>query len=67
MERATSNDGQFTPAYWRERAEEARVLAEEMKDRDTRAMMTMIAETYERMATLAELREDREPGLTSRR
>ena len=63
MERTTS-DGQYTPAYWRERAEEARVRADEMRDRDTRAMMTMIAETYERMATLAEMREDKGTGGT---
>ena len=36
-----------------------------MRDRDTRAMMTMIAETYERMATLAEMREDNGTGRTS--
>ena len=66
MERTTGDDGQYTPAYWRERAEEARVRADEMRDRDTRAMMTMIAETYERMATLAEMREDNGTGPTNR-
>ena len=65
MDRTTSDDSQFTPAYWRERAKEARVRADEMRDRDTRAMMTMIAETYERMATLAEMREDKGTGRTS--
>ena len=57
MKRTTTDDGQYTPAYWRERAEEARARADEMRSRDTRAMMTMIAETYDRMATLAEMRE----------
>jgi len=57
MKRTTTDDGQYTAAYWRERAEEARARAEEMRDRDTRAMMTMIAETYDRMAMLAEMRE----------
>ena len=66
MERATSDEGQYTPSYWRDRAEEARVRAEEMKDRDTRAMMTMIAETYERMATLIEMREAEGTGFTNR-
>jgi len=48
-----TDDGQYTPAYWRERAEEARARADEMRARDSRAMMTMIAETYDRMAMLA--------------
>jgi len=62
MKRTTTDDGQHTAAYWRERAEEARARAEEMRDRDTRAMMTMIAETYDRIATLSEMREGRQTG-----
>ena len=57
MKQMTTDDGRYTPAYWRERAEEARARADEMRARDSRAMMTMIAETYDRMAMLAEMRE----------
>jgi hypothetical protein len=31
MDRRTSDDGLYTPAYWRQRAEEARVRADEMR------------------------------------
>jgi hypothetical protein len=36
--------------YWRKRPEEARVLAEEMKDGNTNTLMLGIAESYERIA-----------------
>ena len=62
----TTDHGQYTAVYWRERAEEARARAMEMRARDTRAMMTMIAETYDRMAMLAEMREAKGTGRTSR-
>ena len=39
-----------TPEHWRQRAEEARVIAEGMKDPDVRAMMLRIADDYGRMA-----------------
>jgi len=62
MKRTTTDDGQYTATYWRERAEEARARADEMRDRDTRAMIVMIAETYDRIATLAEMREAKGTG-----
>jgi len=62
MKPKTTDDGQYTATYWRERAEEARARADEMRDRDTRAMIVMIAETYDRIATLAEMREGRRTG-----
>jgi hypothetical protein len=43
------------PAYWRGRAEEARVLADKMKDETSRQMM-QIAEAYERLAKHVEER-----------
>jgi len=45
------------PKHWRERAEEARARAEQMKtDRDARQMMLGIAEDYEKLAKRAEER-----------
>jgi hypothetical protein len=44
------------PQLWRSRAEEARVLAEEMSDRDCYRIMLSIAESYEEMARRAEER-----------
>jgi len=36
--------------YWRKRAEEARTMAEEMKDAKTRELMRGIAASYEQIA-----------------
>jgi hypothetical protein len=36
--------------YWLKRAEEARTLAEEMRDAHTKALMLGIAESYENIA-----------------
>lgn len=44
------------PARWRDRAEEARIQAEQMSDDDTKRMMLRVAEGYERMAHRAERR-----------
>jgi hypothetical protein len=52
------------PAVWRERAEEARILAEELRDPDARRTMFGIADVYERMAERAEDRlSGRQPPL----
>jgi hypothetical protein len=37
------------PEYWRDRAEEAWLLAEQMPDARTRAIMVGIAEGYEKL------------------
>jgi hypothetical protein len=49
------------PKHWRGRAEEARVLAEQMSDSASREMMLGIAKDYERLAERAEqlAREER--------
>jgi hypothetical protein len=45
------------PQVWRERAEEARTLAEHMHSAEARAEMLLVAEGYERMARRAEKRQ----------
>jgi DNA-binding ferritin-like protein len=44
--------------YWRKRAEEARALAEQMKDTHTKSLMLGIAESYEKIAKWAAERTD---------
>ncbi len=44
------------PAHWRQRADEARAMAEQMTDRDARQMMLGIAEDYEKLAKRTEER-----------
>lgn len=41
------------PEYWRKRAEEARTLAEQMRDPQTKALMLGVAESYEKIAKWA--------------
>jgi hypothetical protein len=49
------------PKHWRQRAEQARVLAGQMSDDASREMMLGIAKDYERLAERAEqlAREER--------
>jgi hypothetical protein len=44
------------PKYWRNRAEEARVVAESMEDQRSKEMMLGIARDFERLAARAEER-----------
>ena len=46
----------FDPKHWRERAEEARTIAEKMDDPVARQSMLRIAEEYELLAIRAETR-----------
>ena len=41
------------PAHWQQRAEEARVLAEQMKDEVTKQLMMGIAQDYDTLALRA--------------
>jgi hypothetical protein len=44
------------PEFWRSRAEVARAMAQEMKDRHSKAIMDRIADDYESLAQHAEQR-----------
>jgi hypothetical protein len=44
------------PEHWRSRAEEARLIAEQMIDRDAIATMLKVAEQYDSLAQKAERR-----------
>ncbi len=46
---------QLDAAHWRERAREARALAEEMSDQEARSRMLRIAADYEKLAERAEI------------
>jgi hypothetical protein len=44
-------------AYWKQRAEQARVTAESMHQSDARRLMLEMAQGYDRLAKMAEARE----------
>jgi hypothetical protein len=44
------------PEHWRRRAEESRVLAEQMNDETSKHMMLRIADDYDRLAVRAAMR-----------
>jgi hypothetical protein len=50
------------PAYWRQRAEEAQRLAEQLDDPVAKQTMQDIAKSYEQLAALAQQRRTADPG-----
>lgn len=44
------------PAHWHQRAQESRVLAEQMNDEITKEMMLRVAQDYDRLAVRASIR-----------
>ena len=48
------------PKHWRQRAEEANALAEQMSDATAREMMLGIAKDYDRLAVMTEQRAQEE-------
>jgi hypothetical protein len=44
------------PEHWRRRAEESRVLAEQINDETSKQMMLRIADDYDRLAVRAAMR-----------
>ena len=48
--RVSKTGSLWTSKYWRDRAEEARAKAAEMKDGDAKATMKRVAEAYQRLA-----------------
>ena len=53
MDRATMT--KIPTKYWRERAEEARAVADQMNDADSKRKMLRIAQDYKELARRAEL------------
>ena len=52
-----SNSSHFNdPRHWRQRAEEARALAEDMKGAEAKRMMLKTAEDYDKLAVMAAVR-----------
>ena len=49
------------PTHWRDRAKEARAIADEMKDPDAKQMMLGIARDYVRLAERAKARAKGSP------
>jgi len=56
MARDTNIPSPFDATHWRSRAEEARIIAEQMRDAASRSSMLRIANEYDEMARRASVR-----------
>jgi hypothetical protein len=50
-------DKLYNARYWRDRAEEARLMAEDMRDPSAKAALQSIAKSYDQLETLAANRD----------
>jgi hypothetical protein len=57
----TSKSHLNDPEYWRQRAIEMRVFAEDMIDAESKRMILEVADGYERLAVRAEERQIKPP------
>ncbi len=55
----------YDSKHWRDRAAEMRVLAEGMKDRETRRVMNHLADDYDKLADRAQARAERDKQLNA--
>jgi len=55
-----------TPAYWRARAEESRVMADDMDDPEARRLMLDVAEGYDKIAKQIEVTTSPSSSMFSR-
>jgi hypothetical protein len=53
------------PEHWRRRAEQARTIAEQLSDPESKRTMLRIAEDYERLAEQAKMRARRQSQSSS--
>jgi hypothetical protein len=58
-------DGLRTAQYWRDRAEEARARAEELRDHDAEAAMQEVSRMYDRLADLSAKRKAKKVAVQS--
>jgi hypothetical protein len=56
------DDGLWTSEYWRDRAEEARARAGEMRDPEAKTTMLRIAEMYDSLAERVARRASQPPS-----
>jgi hypothetical protein len=51
---ATADELLLNPKYWHDRAEEARTMASQMRDKTAQVALEQVAQGYDRLAAIAE-------------